>query len=238
LSRRPSDEYHRERIGATRTPPPPKRRTGLAAIAAATLIALAGTAALIWFGQRDVQAPTTTPAVATSGNVKGDPQAAVTIEEWADFQCPACRAYATGPAKELEQTLLAEGKAKLVWRSLAFLGEESVYAAEGAKCAQEQGRFWEYHDKLFAVQAGENSGVMAPDNLKRYAAEIGLDTNAFNECLDSGRFRQEVLAEAQEARQKGINSTPTLVVNGRTLEGVPTNETLRALVDEAAGGAR
>jgi protein-disulfide isomerase len=129
--------------------------------------------------------------------------------------------------------LIPEGQAKLVWHDMAFLGPESVQAAEAAKCATDQGRFWDYHDKLFAEQRAENSGAFSNDNLIRFATELGLDRDAFQTCLTSDKYRAEVLAERQAGMQQGVSSTPTLFVNGQKFEGVPSFDQLRRAVEAA-----
>jgi protein-disulfide isomerase len=214
----------------------PRRRLGVLPVAAVTVVAVAAAIGLILAGRGEPQRAET--RVPTSGNVKGYPDAPVTVEEWADFQCPACRMFAEAVERRLEEDLLARRKAKLVYRNMAFLGPESVWAAEAARCAGDQGRFWEYHDKLFAEQAGENRGTFSSDNLKRFASELGLDTGSFGGCLDSGKYREEVLSEVEEGRAQGVSSTPTLFVNGRKLEGVARYDELREIIESAAGEGR
>ncbi len=128
---------------------------------------------------------------------------------------------------------MKQGQAKVVYRHLAFLGPESTWAAEAVECAGDQGRFWEYHDKLFAEQAGRNQGVFSRENLKRFAVEIGLQPEPFSACVDSGRYTARVLAETEAGRQKGVRSVPTIFVNGSRLEGPPTYENLLAAIAAA-----
>jgi len=112
--------------------------------------------------------------VSSSDFVTGNPDAPITIILYVDFQCPYCEKFFT----QTEQTALAnyvkDGKVKLVSRDFAFLGEESLKAAEAARCAGDQGKFWEYHDYLFTHQKGENQGNFSSLNLKTYAKELGL----------------------------------------------------------------
>jgi protein-disulfide isomerase len=126
----------------------------------------------------------------------------------------------------------------MVWRHMVILGPESQRAAEASECAAEQDRFWDYHDRLFRSQAGENRGAFSDANLKRLAADLSLDTAAFNACLDSGRTRAQVVADTEAGRQKGVRSTPTIFVNDQKLEGVPRFDTVRQLVETLAAGAR
>ena len=112
--------------------------------------------------------------VTTSDFVTGNQNAPVTIVLYVDFQCPFCGKF----FKETEQTALAnyikDGKVKLVSRDFAFLGDESIKAAEAARCAADQGKFWEYHDYLFSHQNGENKGNFSSLNLKTFAKELKL----------------------------------------------------------------
>ncbi len=96
---------------------------------------------------------------------------------------------------------------------MAFLGDESQWAAEAAECAGDQGAFWAYHDKLFASQAGENQGAFAKDKLKGFAADLKLDTAAFNTCLDSGKYTQIVQTQTSAAQMLGVQSTPSFYIN-------------------------
>ncbi len=95
---------------------------------------------------------------------------------------------------------------------------ESYWAAYAAECANEQGKFWEYHDKLFDEWRGEYVGVYLKPNLKKFAADLKLDTEKFNTCLDTERTKAVIDAEIAEANRLGINSTPTFFVNGKQFQ--------------------
>ena len=96
---------------------------------------------------------------------------------------------------------------------MAFLGQESQWAAEASECATDQNAFWAYHDKLFASQAGENQGAFNKDKLKGFAVELGLEPKAFNDCLDSGKYTQLVQSQSAAAAQLGVQGTPSFFVN-------------------------
>jgi len=113
---------------------------------------------------------------------------------------------------------------------MAFLGDESVWAAAASECADEQGQFWAYHDVLFTHTAGRAQGVFTVPNLKRYAAELGLNGGAFNSCVDSGRYESWVRTQTEVGHQQGVTSTPTLIVNGHLVSPVPAFEDLQALI--------
>ena len=113
----------------------------------------------------------------------------------------------------------------------AFLGPESQWAGEASECAAEQDAFWEYHDLLFDNQAGENRGAFSKDNLKQFAADLGLDTEAFNECLDSGKYASLVQSETATARQIGVQSTPTFLINGQPVIGAQPFEAFQQVIE-------
>src|SRR4051812_34462412 len=175
----------------------PPRRTMLVV---ASGLSIAVVAVLIWFGSDASSSPSTSaaPGIAQAGHVRGSATAPVTIDEYADFQCPACGQFARQTEAQLLQTYIADGRVKLVFHHFAFLGMESSWAAEASECANDQGRFWEFHARLYASQAGENKGAFSRDNLKKIGAALGLGT-AFAACVDSGRYAQAV----RDATQAG-----------------------------------
>lgn len=113
----------------------------------------------------------------------------------------------------------------------AFLGPESLWAGEASECAAEQDAFWAYHDRLFEAQSGENRGAFSKENLKQIAAELGLEQEAFDECLDSGKYASVVQAETQQARSLGVQSTPSFLINGRPLIGAQSFEVFESYIE-------
>ncbi len=105
-------------------------------------------------------------------------------------------------------------------------------AAQAAECAADQNKFWEFHDTLFASQNGENQGAFSNDNLKKFAADLGLDTAAFNQCLDTQKYAQIVESDTQIAQQIGVRSTPSFVVNGNPLIGAQPIEEFERLIQQ------
>lgn len=99
-----------------------------------------------------------------------------------------------------------------------FPSGESVWAAQAAECANQQGKFWEYHDRLFQVWSGENVGTYTKPKLKQYAIDLKLDAATFNQCLDTDKTMPIVQADVAEARRLGVNQTPTFSINGRVLQ--------------------
>ena len=164
---------------------------------------------------------------------KGDPDAPVTVVEYGDFQCPFFRLFATDAERRLDDEYVETGKVRFVFRNMAFIGQESQWAAEAAECANEQGRFWTYYDKLFEEQAGENVGAYSKENLKRFALELELDSEEFNQCLDSEKYAGKVREETEAAREEGVRGTPALLVDGQLVEGGADYEVLRSYIDAA-----
>jgi protein-disulfide isomerase len=163
------------------------------------------------------------------GPAKGAEGAPITIIEFSDFQCSYCRKFWKETLPRLEAEYVKPGKIRFIYRHLAILGEQSVSAGQAAECAREQGKFWEYHDRLFASQ-GPLAFTMG--NLKRYAKDLGLDSVAFNQCLDSGKFAQKVEAETGVGKMLGLRGTPSFFINGRPLIGAHPYETFQLLIED------
>jgi len=208
-------------------------RTQIAVVSVVAILAVAG---LIYASNSSSNTPTATvpPQVAQNGQVRGQASAPVTIEEWADFQCPACGMFARNTEPQLNSTYVANGQVKIVFHDFAFLGQESNWAAEAAQCAGEQGKFWEYHDKLYASQRGENQGAFSKDNLKKFGSDLGLGPS-FAACVDSGKYAQTIRDEQKTGQGLGVKATPTLFVNGRKLEGVYSYDDMKKIIDPLLG---
>lgn len=162
----------------------------------------------------------------------GDKNAKITIVEFADFQCPFCRNFLENTLSEVKKDYIDKGKVKFYYRNFAFLGSESTWAAEASECANEQDKFWEFHDYLFAHQQGENLGTFSKDNLKKFATELGFDTQKFSGCLDSEKYKTNVEKDLAEGRQAGVSGTPATFVNGMLIGGAQPYSNFKAIIDE------
>jgi protein-disulfide isomerase len=156
---------------------------------------------------------------------RGPAQAPVTIVAFSEFQC----AYCARVAPTLKQLQAHYGdKLRVVFRHLPLpMHREAPKAAEAASCAQEQGKFWEMHDRLFENQRG-----LYPPDLKRYAVELGLNTEQFNQCLDTGKYAGRWKEDSSEASRYGITGTPAFFINGRMLIGAAPYEHFARVIDE------
>jgi protein-disulfide isomerase len=184
-----------------------------------------------------VPEPLAAPANA-DGRAWGPTDAPVLIEEFADFQCPFCVEFATSVGQQLADAYAESGLVRFEYNNFAFIGNESIRAAEAAECANEQGQFWQYHDTLFANQRGENIGAFSDAMLRNFAIAIGLDDAEFNECLDSGRHESAIRAEKVQGEGRGVTSTPTLFLNGEKLPGGLTFEQYQQLIEAALAEAQ
>lgn len=192
-----------------------KQRQRLFTILAVSVAAVIVAALLIWPYVRPAYQGRERPQV--NQNSMGDPNAPVTVEEFSDFQCPFCRQFTTESEDEFVKSYVETGKVYFTYTPFSFLGPESLQAAEAAYCAMDQGKFWDFHDIIFDNQAGENSGALSDAKLKDFAAQLKLDTGAFNQCFDSGKYEQQVNTNLEYGRGKGVNATPYFLVNGEQL---------------------
>jgi protein-disulfide isomerase len=166
---------------------------------------------------------------ATGAPSKGPEYTPVTIVKFEDYQCPFCKQVQPTVTKLLSQY---NGKIRLVHKDLPLdsVHPQARQAAEAARCAGEEGKFWIYHDILYA-----NSSNLSQENLKSYAKEAGLDLNAFNRCVVSGKFRAVVHRDSLDGTQLGVRETPTFFINGREISGNQPLEAFEAIVDEELG---
>ena len=170
-------------------------------------------------------------------NVMGDPNAPVLIQAYEDFQCPHCQDFTAAMESTIRNDLVAPGIARFEFLNRFVIGPDSVTAAEAAQCAADQQRFWEYHDALFAALRSNPQTAQNTANLKRIAGDIGLDTGAFNQCLDSNKYYEELLRADSDASAKGINSTPSVFINGQRYQDALTPDAFKAAVEAAASSA-
>jgi protein-disulfide isomerase len=170
-------------------------------------------------------APRVDLEVAADEPADGPASAPVTIVEYSDFQCPYCARVTS----TLDQIKEAYGdKVRIVFRDYPLPSHpQAVPAAEAAKCANEQGKFWEYHDKLFASQR-----ELGPEKYKEFAKELGLDMDEFDACVDSDKYVTQVRMMAQGGQQLGVSGTPAFFVNGRFLSGAKPFESFKSIIDE------
>ncbi len=183
--------------------------------------------------------PTTvSPKVTADDPIQGNPNAKLTVVEFGDYQCPFCKRFFTDVEPQLKQNYIDTGKVKFVFKNLAFLGKESTGAANAALCAKEQNKFWEYHDKLYGSQQGENQGAFSIDKLKMFAGDLGLNVNQFNRCLDSQKYNPQVQVDNAEAARLGFNSTPSTAIGTVPIVGAQPWTSFQTVIDQELAKAK
>ena len=178
------------------------------------------------------------PVEVSQDKSTGNADAPVVVVEYGDYQCPGCGRFAKSVKPKIVEEFVNTGQVRFVFRSFQFIGEESQWAAEAAECANEQGKFWEFYEKLYSEQAGENVGAFRKENLERFAGEIGLQTEQFNKCLASGKFTEKVKTETLEAENLGLRGTPSLFVNGELVEDGAKYEILSQKIRQAISNSK
>ncbi len=173
-----------------------------------------------------IDAPRQEIALTDADPTIGNPDAPITIVEFSDFECPFCAA-AMPTLKQIRENY--GDQVRLVWKDfpLTQIHPNAYRAAQAGHCAAEQGGFWELHDVLFA-----NQQTLDDASLKLHAAGIGLDTAAFDACLDSARYEQRVRDGMDMGTLLGVSATPTVFINGRAVSGAQPYDVFASIVDE------
>jgi protein-disulfide isomerase len=215
--------------------------------------ALLVTSALVWpaiqreFFATPVPVITITPRTFNApvdGTSIGDPAAPVRLDVWEDFQCPACVNFSQSVMPQVIASYAETGKILYTFHFYPFLDDystakESDQAANAAMCASEQGRFWDYHDMLFANWNGENEGAFVDVKLVRFADVLGLDMDQFNACFDESRYQADIDRDFAAEEAAGGHGTPFIMVDGvRVLSSageqyVPKFEDIAAAIEAA-----
>jgi protein-disulfide isomerase len=179
-------------------------------------------------------------SVPVNGRVCGQDSAPVKIVELSDYQCPYCKRFVDGTEPGVETEYIQKGLVQLEFHYFAITGgnappdeNEATLAAEAAECANDQGRFWEYHYKLYAEQSGENRGAFLPDRLKQFATDLGLDRGEFDACLDSHKHIGLVEELRDQAAATGAQGTPSFLINGELVFGYQSFDKFRQHIEEA-----
>jgi protein-disulfide isomerase len=191
-----------------------------------------------------------TPASHTASVNKtsmGNPNAPVKMDVWEDFQCSGCVSYAAKLEPQIFKAYAETGKLYYTFHFFPFIDSgagESHQAANAAMCAAAQGRFWDYHDMLFANWKGENVGSYTDPRLVAFASGIGLDMTAFNQCFQANTYAAQIQQDYDAGAKLGVPPTPGLFVNGKMVVSsagknyLPTFEDISATIDAALGGAK
>ena len=162
----------------------------------------------------------------TGAPFRGTEKAPVTVVKFEDFQCPYCKTVQPTFNDLLKRY---DGKLRIVHKDLPLeaIHPQARQSAEAARCAGEQGKFWEYHDKLYSYSPKLNA-----EELKSYAKEVGLDVASFDQCFTSGKYRAAVQKDLNDGAQLGLTGTPAFFINGREISGAQPLEAFAGIIDE------
>lgn len=163
----------------------------------------------------------------TVGNI----EAKVVMVEYADFACPFCNRFSQETLPSIKKDYVDTGKIRLVYKDFIVVGGDR--AAEAAHCASEQGKFWEYHDKLFSSAEKDRSQWADSEIHRSYAKELGLDENALLACFESRRYQEKVALSTEEALKNGGQGTPLFIINGESIFGAQPYSAFQTVLDIA-----
>ena len=169
------------------------------------------------------------------GYLKGSPDAPVEITEFADFQCPFCQTFATLQMPTIDERLIQTGRVR--WRYRDFPLQQHPYsrlAAHSAACADEQGKYWDQHQRIYEGQSEWSEARDAGALFRNYAKGVGLDLGRYEACMRSGKYAGRIQASYNEGVQVGVNSTPTLLIGDRLYKGRFDSDAIIKMVDSLA----
>jgi protein-disulfide isomerase len=170
------------------------------------------------------------------GVTRGDENAPVTIVEFGDYQCPGCGSFALSVKPQIDGTLVESGQAKFVFYDFPIISihANAFLAARAARCADDQGKYWEYHETLFRNQARWSSASMPSSAFEQYASDVGVDGGAFKACLNSDKYADVVTANMRLGERMGVSGTPSIFLNhGETTRRL-NNYDFRSLTEAIA----
>jgi protein-disulfide isomerase len=206
------------------------------------IIAIAvGIGAVVATGGINLDTKKTTLDTTNASPALGSDSAPVTIIEFGDYQCPFCKKWNQETKPLVEKNYIDSGKAKLIYVDLPIIGPDSIQAHASSYCAAEQGLYWQYHDYLYKNQGHENDGWAAKERLKDLASTLpGLDSEKFNQCLDSGKYENRVKENKNLAIKTGASSTPTFIIigpdkSGTQIGGAQPFSVFKSVIDEKLG---
>jgi protein-disulfide isomerase len=169
---------------------------------------------------------------------KGPTDAPVVMVAYSDFQCPYCGKFARDTEPALERKYVENGTLRIEWRDFPYLGKESELAARAGRAAAIQGKFWAFHDAMYAHQLPPNSGHLDEDHLAGVAEDLGLDPDRFRKDMAADETRFSVGRDFEEGRRIGVTGTPAFIINGKPVMGAQPTEVFESVIEKAAAEAR
>lgn len=174
---------------------------------------------------------TSSRLIANGSPVMGDQNASITVLEWGDYQCTFCYKFHQNTLDTIIEDHIKTGKIKLIFRDFPLNGPDSIMAAEASYCADEQEKYWQYHDELYENWGGERTGWITRESLDMFADTVGLNLDEFNKCLDSHKYQNKVNANYEFGKNIGIDATPSfLVFNDHKIIKIRGNQPLEVFL--------
>ena len=146
--------------------------------------------------------------------VLGSESAPITVIEFGDYQCFYCNNFFHNTESDIVKNYVDTGKVKMYFKDFTIIGQDSVTAANAAHCAQEQGKFWEYHDILYTNWSGENTGWISATNLAQFSKQLGLNQDEFNQCVSQSKYIPIIRDSVSDANNLGLTGTPDFFIIG------------------------
>ena len=163
--------------------------------------------------------------------IMGNQDAPITILEWGDYQCTFCYKFHQDTLDIINEDFIKTGKVKLVFKDFPLNGPDSFLAAEAAYCAQDQGKYWQYHDELYKNWGGERTGWITRDSLDKFGTTVNLDLDKFNNCLNEHKYQEKVISLHKFGKEIGIDATPSfLVFNDEKIIKIRGNQPLEVFL--------
>ena len=161
----------------------------------------------------------------------GNPDAPITILEWGDYQCTFCYKFHQNTLQIIDEDYIKTGKVKIVFKDFPLNGPDSKLAAEASYCAQDQQKYWQYHDELYRNWGGERTGWITREALSEFAQTVNLDIEKFNECLDDSKHESKVNSLYEFGNNIGVDATPSfLVFNDQEIIKIRGNQPLEVFL--------
>ncbi len=181
--------------------------------------------------ENDSKLLTTSKLIENDYPIMGNPNAPITVLEWEDYQCTFCYKFHQSTLDPINNDFIKTGKVKLVFKDFPLNGPDSILAAEALYCAQDQKKYWQYHDELYKNWRGEKIGWITRESLDRFAVTVDLDLVEFNTCLDEHKYQNRVIMLHEFGKEVGIDTTPSfLVFNDQKIIKIRGNQPLEVFL--------
>lgn len=181
--------------------------------------------------ERDSKLFTSSRLIENGSPIMGNVNAPITILEWGDYQCTFCYKFHQNTLDKINEDFIKTGKVKLVFKDFPLNGPDSALAAEAAYCAQDQGKYWQYHNELYKNWGGERTGWITRESLNNFAETVNLELDEFNKCIDDHKYQNKVNSLYDFGKEIGIDATPSfLVFNDQKIIKIRGNQPLEVFL--------